>query len=117
MITNLYIYHITSQGDWKAAQSADTYTAGSLASEGFIHCSRRDQILATAARFYNGRTDLMLLCIDPQKVVAPIHSENLEGGKVLFPHIYGPLNLAAVIKAVPFPPQADGTFQFPPDLM
>src|SRR5512140_2028298 len=102
MITNSYIYHITSQEDWKAAQTAGTYTAGSLASEGFIHCSRREQILATAARFYSGRTDLMLLCIDPQAVTAPVRTENLEGGEVLFPHIYGPLNLSAVLKAVQF---------------
>jgi uncharacterized protein (DUF952 family) len=117
MSANSYIYHITTQEDWNAAQTADAYTTESLAREGFIHCSRRDQILATAVRFYSKRTGLMLLCIDPRAVIAPIRNENLEGGETLFPHIYGPLNLSAVLMAVPFPAQADGSFQFPKDLV
>ncbi len=60
-----------------------------------------------------GQTDLVLLCIDSRKVGADIRDENLEGGDNLFPHIYGPLNIDAVIKVLDFQPQANGTFVLP----
>jgi len=109
----MLIYHISNQTEWDAAQQAGVYQADSLASEGFIHCSTREQILPVALRFYKGRTDLLLLAIETERLSAPVKFENLEGGEILFPHIYGPLNLDAVAARAPFPPQPDGSFQFP----
>jgi uncharacterized protein (DUF952 family) len=51
-----------------------------------------------------------LLCIEEEKLTAPVRYENLEGGKELFPHIYGPLNLEAVAQALAFSPGAEGKF-------
>jgi uncharacterized protein (DUF952 family) len=107
------IYHITSLSAWQQAQAAGQYTADSLASQGFIHCSTREQVLATAGRFYAGQDGLVLLCIDAQRIAVPLRYENLEGGEALFPHIYGPLELAAVEAVLPFPPNPDGSFSFP----
>jgi uncharacterized protein (DUF952 family) len=104
------IFHITHPADWAQAQQQGQYTSGSLASEGFIHCSKPDQIINTANRFYAGQKDLLLLAIAPARVEAEIRFENLEGGSELFPHIYGPLNLDAVTAALPFEPDSDGGF-------
>jgi len=110
------IFHITTQADWQEAQRAGDYRADSLSSQGFIHCSTREQILPVAKRYYSGRSDLLLLCIETDRVSAPIRYENLEGGAELFPHIYGALNLDAVVKAAALQPQPDGTFTFPAGL-
>ena len=107
------IYHITSNADWAAAQAAGVYTADSLQSEGFIHCSTPGQVVATANRYYKGVAGLVLLAIAPARVHAEIRLENTSGGTELFPHIYGPLNLDAVSAALPFPPGADGSFSLP----
>ncbi len=110
------IYHITRLADWQAALAAHEYTADSLASEGFIHCSTAQQVLATANRIFKGRRDLVLLCVDSARVGAEIRYENLEGGANLFPHIYGVLPIDAITAVHDFPPSADGTFQLPAGL-
>jgi len=107
------IFHITNRADWAAAQAAGAYTADSLASEGFIHCSTAVQVLATADRIFRGRRDLLLLSIDSARVKPEIRHENLEGGTQLFPHIYGALALDAVVAVHEFPPREDGSFAMP----
>ena len=107
------IYHITHLTDWEKARAAGSYRADSLASEGFIHCSTREQVPATAGRYYKGQTDLLLLEIDPEHLTAPLKYENSVGGQPPFPHIYGSLNLDAVERILPFPPNPDGSFSFP----
>jgi uncharacterized protein (DUF952 family) len=104
------IYHIASRADWEAALAAGTYTADSLAAEGFIHCSTGAQLSGTAARFFASRSDLLLLAIDTARLTAELRYEEGEPG-VLFPHLYGPLNLEAVVETRPFAPGADGAFR------
>lgn len=110
------IYHLSTRAAWQAAAAAGAYTADSLASEGFIHCSTAQQVRATATRIFAGRTDLILLCVDSAQVEPEIRYENLEGGDNLFPHIYGPLAFAAVVAVHDFPPRDDGGFDWPPGL-
>lgn len=104
------IFHITHPADWELARQQGQYTSDSLAGEGFIHCSKPDQIIDTANRYYAGQKGLLLLAIAPARVVPEIRFENLIGGKELFPHVYGPLNLDAVTAVLPFEPGADGRF-------
>jgi uncharacterized protein (DUF952 family) len=106
------IYHIAARADWEAAQAAGSYAADSLTSEGFIHCSTGAQVLGTAGRFFAGRHDLVLLAIDPARLTAELRYEEGEPG-VLFPHLYGPLDLRAVVGSYPFAPAADGSFALP----
>jgi uncharacterized protein (DUF952 family) len=112
------IYHITSRSSWEAAQAAGEYRAPSLETEGFIHASTREQVAATAARFYRGQAGLVLLAIDPTRLHAALRYDpvSLEGEQTHFPHIYGALNNIAVVAAADFPPEPDGTFRFPPNL-
>ena len=110
------VLHITSRTDWDTALAAGSYAADSLATEGFIHCSTAQQVIATANRLFKGKTGLVLLCIETAKVKAEIRYENLEGGTNLFPHVYGALEIAAIVSVHDFPPRANGGFELPPAL-
>ncbi|MCB9451329.1 MAG: DUF952 domain-containing protein [Anaerolineaceae bacterium] len=116
------IYHITSRAEWDAALLSGSYRAPSLDKEGFIHCSTAQQIVPVANNFYRGQSDLLLLCIDPDQLAAEVRFEppiNPQTGQPepdkpdLFPHLYGAVNIGAVVDVIPFPPNADGTFALP----
>ena len=107
------LYHLALQAEWSEAQGSGTeYTRSSLGTsleeQGFIHCSFADQVQQIADLVYAGRQDVVLLVIDPSLVPDEIKVENLEGGDQLFPHIYGPLPLEAVIAVRPAPADPDG---------
>ena len=106
------ILHITSRDRWHDAQTIGTYQGDTLETEGFIHCSKPSQVVWVANSFYRGQSSLVLLCIDPDKVQAEIKYEGIEEGE-LFPHIYGALNLDAIVSVLAFEPAADGTFTLP----
>ncbi len=103
------LVHLCSRQAWESAQEAGIYQAPSLAQVGFIHCSRPEQILEVANRFYAGQNDLLLLWIDPHRLQAEIRWEPADGQ--VFPHIYGPLNLDAIIHVQEFAPGVDGVFR------
>jgi len=105
------IFHITTRAAWDEARAAGRYTADSLHTEGFIHCSQADQVTWVANTRFRGRTDLVLLHVDEAAVGAEVRRENLEGGTTLFPHIYGPLPVRAVMQVTPMTPSPDGTFE------
>ncbi|HXK42354.1 MAG TPA: DUF952 domain-containing protein [Anaerolineae bacterium] len=107
------ILHITSQATWEAARAAGSYQADTLATEGFIHCSTPTQVIGVANARFRGQAGLALLCIEETRVRAEVRYEDCDETGQQFPHIYGPLNLDAVTQALPFPPQADGTFTLP----
>ncbi len=110
----MMILHIARRGEWETAVTTGQYTADSLATEGFIHCSTVEQVLVPANERFRGQTDLLLLCIDPALLAAPLVYEDCYETGMLFPHIYGPLNVTAVQSVLDFPPQADGSFVLPP---
>ncbi len=103
------ILHICTQSEWQNAQIAKEYQAASLESEGFIHCSQPDQILKVANQYYPEAVDLTLLWIDVDKLKAELRWESSDGD--VFPHLYGPLNLNAVLAAFPFQPDETGVFR------
>lgn len=93
-----YIYHITTVAAWEKAQVEGAYTADSLATEGFIHCSTQDQVAGVLERYYKGQTNLVKLTIEKSKVTSPLIFELATSINEVFPHIHGPINLSAVIK-------------------
>ena len=90
--------HITTSADWDVARGGDDYRAPSLTDEGFIHCSTPEQIVATANRYYAHQRDLVVLVIDPAPLSADVRFENTMGGEELFPHVYGAIEVRAVIR-------------------
>ncbi len=99
--------------DWETAVSNPPYRADSLKTEGFIHCSTLAQVLGPANEFYHGQTGLVVLVIESDKVAPKIVYEDCYETGQQFPHIYGPLNVEAVVQVVDFPPNADGSFSLP----
>lgn len=110
------ILHITSKKAWLQARERGSYRHESLETEGFIHCSHPAQVIATANRFFCGQRELVLLEILPSLVRAEIKEESvpLHGD---FPHIYGELNLDAVVRIINFEPNENGDFELPQELM
>jgi uncharacterized protein (DUF952 family) len=75
------------------------YRAESLDSEDFIHFSRWSQLAATAGRYYAGVPDLVVLVVDPAGLDVRVEASPSTGES--FPHLYGPLPVAAVAEVLP----------------
>ena len=105
------LWHLAEAQHWAEATRTGSYqrsTRGlSLAEAGFVHCSYPDQAAGVAAAFYADAGDLVLLRIDPAGVPAEIR---VEDG---FPHVYGPVPVAAVTAAVPLARDAAGRLVLP----
>jgi uncharacterized protein (DUF952 family) len=108
------ILHFCPAAHWQAALADGQYTADSLATEGFIHCSTADLVHLPANLLMRGRTDLVLLEIDEARLSEPPRYEQGEpNDPALFPHVYGPIPVAAVVAVHDFPPGGDGRFTLP----
>jgi len=113
MTLSQVILHITTSAAFKAADPALGYLDPSLEAEGFIHCSTPDQVLIPANERFAGRTDLVLLVINPEALASKLIYEDCYESGMAFPHIYGPIDVGAVTRLVNFPCSADGTFELP----
>ena len=109
------IFHITPQQDWEKASSEGIYSADSLETEGFIHCSTSTQLVRTANKFFKNQTDLLLLFIDSDKVKPEIRYDVVAENET-FPHIYGALNKNAVFKVINFEADKNDLFKLPPEV-
>jgi len=102
------VFHIAARAEWEAAIAAGTYRTGSLDTEGFIHCSTGEQVSATANTRFARRTDLVLLVIDVEQLEAALRHEPVaDPPGAVFPHVFGPINLAAVFDVVALAPGPD----------
>jgi uncharacterized protein (DUF952 family) len=112
------IFHIATGSDWDAAVEAGDYRVSTLgktiAEVGFIHCSTAVQIQGVADRYYRGLANLVLLTIEADRLSSPLRFD--PAGSETYPHIYGPLNLDAVIQLTPLVIDADGRVRIPPSL-
>lgn len=101
-MTEALAYKIIDAGEWREAIAEGQYT-GSAAdrADGYIHLSTAAQLGETARKHYAGRTDLMLLTVDLAVLEETVVWEPSRGG-ALFPHIYGPLPVSAVVAAIAF---------------
>lgn len=92
------IYHVLHKADWQKAAGHDFYEAASLATEGFIHASRINQVAGVIERYFKGQKDLLVLHIDEHKLTSPFTYEFSSSLNEEFPHIFGKINLTAVLK-------------------
>ncbi len=105
--------HLCAAQEWETAQRAGEHRPSSLEEVGFVHLSAPEQVHLPANRLYAGRTDLVLLSIDPAKLADPVRWEPgvpTDPESMLFPHLYGPLPVAAVTTVTRYLPAADGRF-------
>jgi uncharacterized protein (DUF952 family) len=99
------LFHIITREAWREALRVGSHRPESLATEGFIHLSEGRQWRATAARFFRGRGELLLLSLDPATFMSELRFEDADGDA--FPHLYGPFAVEGV-EAVEMSVDADG---------
>ena len=107
------LIHLCGALEWEDAQRAGEVRPESLALAGFVHLSAPWQVHLPANRLFAGRRDLTALSVDPAALHAPLRWEPGVPGDprtMLFPHLYGPLPVAAVVAARPYRPGPDGRF-------
>ena len=106
LMSTTVILHLTERSLWEEARARGAYemsTRGrTLQEEGFIHCSTRGQLPRTAAAFYAGVPDLVVLVIDPARLDVPLKYEAAKPGGEEFPHVYGPIPVDAVVGVEPW---------------
>jgi len=106
-----FIYHLVLKDKLKKQIKENYYHPESLKKEGFIHCcfELSTALLVAESYFYESIDDILLLKIDLKKISEQIKVEKaspIKGAKsynhlknnTFFPHIYGPLNLNAIIE-------------------
>jgi uncharacterized protein (DUF952 family) len=102
------IFHVTTRGEWDAAQAAGSYrvsTRGAtLEQVGFIHASSAEQLPRVASLLYGGAGEqLVVLELDDEAISrSGIRILWEDGGAgELFPHVYGPIEPEAVAAVHP----------------
>ena len=111
----IIILHITKREQWEKAKLEGVYRSDTLDSQGFIHCSTSQQIVKVANALYPAQRELVLLCIITNRVQSEIKYESA-GSEERYPHIYGSLNVDAVVKVVDFEPTENGKFVLPREI-
>ena len=107
------IFHICRAEEWRAARAAGRHDGSSQdRADGFIHFSTAAQVAASAAKHRAGQSGLVLLTVDTAALGEALRWEPSRGG-ALFPHLYGPLPLAAVRRSDDLPLGADGRHLIP----
>jgi len=95
------VFHLTTPEVWAAAQEAGVYTTSTrgrtLEQEGFIHCSEAHQVEGVRSFWFDDLDDLVVLEIETDLLTSPWRSEQLAGADEPYPHVYGPVDLAAVV--------------------
>ena len=112
MIAQASIIHVTTPDAWRAGRGTPFYAPESLATEGFIHACRPEQLRGVLGRHFAGHRALVLLVVDPARLTAELRVEESSPGN-WYPHVYGPIDRAAVASALPIEADAAGAFTLP----
>lgn len=112
------IYHLAFARDWEAALAVGSYRISgrgmTLESEGFLHFSYAEQVAGVASRFWRSpESPVVLITVDPDLLGLPVVAENTTGGTELFPHVYGPLPVDAVVTVTAVAVTERGELQLP----
>jgi uncharacterized protein (DUF952 family)/ribosomal protein S18 acetylase RimI-like enzyme len=110
------LLHLATPAEWRNALTAGVIAPPSLDEVGFVHLSTPDQVALPAGRLFPGRTDLVLLVLDPDRIIVPVRFEPglpTDPASMRFPHAYGPVPAAAVLGVLPYRPRPDGGFDAP----
>jgi uncharacterized protein (DUF952 family) len=111
-LLTMVVYKIVAAEEWNKAETAGVFIGAPVdRADGFIHFSTAEQALDTAAKWFAGRDDLTLAAIDAEALGEALRWEPSRGG-ALFPHLYGPLPMSAVVWSRPLKLGPDGRHVF-----
>ncbi len=112
-MSDTMVYHCCPAEAWRAARAQGVYSGSpDDRRDGFIHFSNHAQVRTSTAIHRAGQAGLVLLVVSADKLGPALKWEPSRGGQ-LFPHLYGPLPVDAVIEAIDLPLGSDGEHQFP----
>lgn len=106
----MIILHCLRKDTWEAIKDKPVFGEESVAAEGFIHCSSIEYFWRVAPNFRDIADELALLCIDTEKLTSPLKWEDGDNSGREYPHIYGPVNLDAVVAVLPYRKDKDGDY-------
>ena len=92
----MLIYHIVTPEVWEKFKDEDEYEAESLQTEGFIHCSYRNQLDDVLQRYYKNAGKVLILHINLHYLTAKFVAEP-STNREIYPHIYGKINKSAIV--------------------
>lgn len=96
------LYHLATPDEWAAAQVRGSLSPSSLETEGFVHCSWGRQVAGTVAKHFARAAEVLALEVDAAALAgAELVEEDSYGSGQAFPHVYGPIPVAAVRGATP----------------
>jgi uncharacterized protein (DUF952 family) len=101
--------HLVASPVWDAQRHNDVYVPEAFAADGFVHCTDGEQsAIDTANRYYQGDPrPYVVLSIDTDALTAPLRYED---SARIYPHVYGPIETAAVTAVREVDRDADGGF-------
>jgi uncharacterized protein (DUF952 family) len=97
----MMIYHITTLDEWETAKNQGHYNSKTIDEEGFIHCSFKSQLIRVANTFFSTQDNLLILEIDEKKLDSILKVESAIDVNDNYPHIYGKINLDAIVNTLP----------------
>jgi hypothetical protein len=99
------IWRLLPLSQWRSAGPAAVHVPGTEDAVPFVHASPDEQVALAVANAFFGQTaePVVALGLDDTKLAAPVRFEEPDGGPLagtaagtLFPHVYGPVETAAV---------------------
>ncbi len=105
------LYHIVLPEWWETFANKDYYESETLSEEKFIHLSTFEQVNGTLANFFKGSTRLFLLHIKLDKLTSELIFEDLYNHGSIYPHLYGQLNMNAVVDVQELVADVDGVLK------
>jgi uncharacterized protein (DUF952 family) len=107
------VFKLIDRASWQAAAESGSFDGSAVdARDGFIHFSTAAQVHETAARYFAGQPDLLLVAVAVESLGDALKWEPSRGG-ALFPHLYAPLPLGAVVWVADLSLDASGHHVFP----
>ncbi|WP_198960831.1 DUF952 domain-containing protein [Bradyrhizobium sp. UFLA03-84] len=107
------IYKITPASAWREAERQGVYRGSPDDNrDGFIHFSTASQVAETARKHYHGQTGLFLVAVDAEALGDTLRWERSRNDE-LFPHLYGELDLGAVVEILNLRARSDGGHDVP----
>jgi uncharacterized protein (DUF952 family) len=106
----MIIFHMLPAALWQVQPVTEPYHADTLATEGFIHCTREpERLVAVGNAFYRQIPGpFLILCVETERLTANVRWETADGHR--FPHLYGPIDRAAIVDVIAFPRNPNGDF-------
>jgi len=108
--SDIVILHCMKKETWEKVKDNKYFGEKSLELEGFVHCSPVEYMWRVAPNFKDVTDELVLLCIDTDKLKSEVRWEDGDKCGRSYPHVYGLINTDAVTKVLPYLKDENGNW-------